>query len=236
MRIIFLNAWHGKAWLKLQKFILKESRQTDIFCFSEVNPPLSERISENLSGYRILLEKLIRVNYLGGVTEGQTIILKDSSDVLSSGKEFTYEVSPNDAGCLQYANISLNGTDFWIGNIHGMAQPAHKLDIPERIAQSQRIINFFSDKRGPKIIGGDFNLMPQTRSVTMFKEAGYRNLISEFEIKDTRGKLNHRQFKKNDLQMFADYVFVTPDVKVKNFQVPDVEISDHLPLILDFEI
>ena len=36
-------------------------------------------------------------------------------------------------------------------------------------------------------------------------------------------------------QHFADYVFVSKDVKVKKFEVPYLEISDHLPLILDFE-
>jgi endonuclease/exonuclease/phosphatase family metal-dependent hydrolase len=37
-------------------------------------------------------------------------------------------------------------------------------------------------------------------------------------------------------QPFADYIFITPDIKVKNFEVPDLEISDHLPMILDFDI
>ena len=34
----------------------------------------------------------------------------------------------------------------------------------------------------------------------------------------------------------VDYVFVSPEVKVIDFSVPNIEISDHLPLILDFEV
>jgi len=34
----------------------------------------------------------------------------------------------------------------------------------------------------------------------------------------------------------SDYVFVSLEVKVKKFEVPNIEISDHLPLILDFEM
>lgn len=34
----------------------------------------------------------------------------------------------------------------------------------------------------------------------------------------------------------ADYCFVFPEVKIKSFEVPNIEIFDHLPLILDFEI
>lgn len=108
-----------------------------------------------------------------------------------------------------------------------------------RLRQSEKIINFFNDKKGLKIIGGDFNLNPDTKSVMMFEKAGYRNLIKEFDIKSTRNKLSWKQFKNQPdfvKQYFADYVFVSSDVKVKDFTVPYNEISDHLPLILDFDI
>ena len=69
-------------------------------------------------------------------------------------------------------------------------------------------------------------------------------LILENKIKTTRNFHAWRQAKEMVAdgyrfygeQKFADYVFVSKDVKVKNFEVPNIEISDHLPLILDFEI
>ena len=39
---------------------------------------------------------------------------------------------------------------------------------------------------------------------------------------------------KPDFQKFADYVFVSPDVNVESFSVPDIDISDHMPLVLEF--
>ena len=35
---------------------------------------------------------------------------------------------------------------------------------------------------------------------------------------------------------FADYTFVTSGIKVESFEVPDVPISDHLPMILKFNL
>ena len=67
-------------------------------------------------------------------------------------------------------------------------RPGHKLDTPVRLRQSKLILDFLKDKVGSKIIGGDFNLLPETRSVEMFEKAGYRNLIKEFGIKNTRNK------------------------------------------------
>jgi endonuclease/exonuclease/phosphatase family metal-dependent hydrolase len=68
---------------------------------------------------------------------------------------------------------------------------------------------------------------------------GYRNLIKDFGIKSTRGRICWEQYKHKPgftKQFFADYIFVSKRVGVKGFQVPHIEISDHLPLILDFEI
>ncbi len=31
----------------------------------------------------------------------------------------------------------------------------------------------------------------------------------------------------------SDYVFVSPETDVMHFEVPDIEASDHLPLILE---
>ena len=35
---------------------------------------------------------------------------------------------------------------------------------------------------------------------------------------------------------FSDYVFASPDVEVQGFLVEDIEISDHLPMIVSAEM
>ena len=60
-----------------------------------------------------------------------------------------------------------------------------------------------------------------------------RNLIIEKNIPRTRSKLSPF-WGKSDFQKFADYTFVSKNIVVKDFSVPDVEISDHLPMILEF--
>lgn len=133
-------------------------------------------------------------------------------------------------------SIKKGNSNLHIANVHGKTHPGHKLDTPTRIKQSKAIIDFLENKKGLKIVGGDFNLLPNTRSVKLFEQNGYSDLIKKFGIKDTRGKINHEIHKNKTIQYFADYCFVSPDVKVKSFTVPDIEISDHLPLILEFEV
>jgi endonuclease/exonuclease/phosphatase family metal-dependent hydrolase len=55
------------------------------------------------------------------------------------------------------------------------------------------------------------------------------DLITKNDVKNTRSKFYTRNEK------FADYILVSPDIKVRDFKVMDEHVSDHLPLYLDFE-
>ncbi len=231
---MFFNIWHGQIWKGLKGFISDQSSKTDIFCFLEVDPDLQLKLKKVLPDFQTVYYKGIKTAYLNRTLEGRSIFVKKGIDIKESGAFDLFKTSPTDAGGMQYVKLSIKGKEFLIGEIHGKARPGTKLDTPIRLRQSQKIIDFFKDKKGPKIIGGDFNLMPDTKSVRMFESAGYLNLTKEFKIETTRNRLSWEQF--NSVQYFADYVFVSPDVKVVKFEVPKNEISDHLPQILDFEI
>jgi endonuclease/exonuclease/phosphatase family metal-dependent hydrolase len=58
-----------------------------------------------------------------------------------------------------------------------------------------------------------------------------RNLIREYGITSTRSSLY-----ATSPVMYADYALTTPGVKVNEFKVLPDEVSDHLALLLDFEI
>jgi endonuclease/exonuclease/phosphatase family metal-dependent hydrolase len=166
------------------------------------------------------------------------IFTQKDIEVLDSGRLNLYKNTTKDAGFASYITFKYGSKAINLLNIHGKANPGHKKDTPARLRQSEKIINFFANKSGPKIIGGDFNLNPDTKSVKMFEEARYRNLIKEFGIKSTRNTLAWEKYKNVPgyfKQYFADFCFVSPEVKVNSFEVPDVEVSDHLPMILDSE-
>ena len=216
----------------------KNSPTTDIFCLSEVQPELFSKLEFMLPHFRGFYE-VGRFDKVMGLTYGQAAFVKRGIEAQILGKVDTFRNVYNDMGFAMSLILTINKKPVYLMNVHGKARPGHKLDTPARARQSQKIINFLKSKEGPKIIGGDFNLMPSTYAVRLFEKEDYRNLIKDFEIKSTRNRLSWEQFASGPgfvRQYYADYVFVSPDVKVKNFEVPNVEISDHLPLILDFEI
>lgn len=134
---------------------------------------------------------------------------------------------PRNMHCIK---LKINKKEILIGNFHGYWFPGPKNDTSQRIAQSKKIRKIYDDFKGPKIIAGDFNLMPNTKSMEILEE-DMMNLIKKFRIKSTR----NQHYTKTP-ERFADYVLVSKEVKVNSFYVPEKVISDHLPLVLDFSV
>lgn len=84
----------------------------------------------------------------------------------------------------------------------------------------------------PCIVVGDFNLLPDTVEIQTLSQK-LHNLIEKFQIKTTRPDFDDGLDKGN---MVCDYIFVNDKVKVNDFRVLNVNVSDHFPLLLDFEI
>ncbi len=135
-------------------------------------------------------------------------------------------------------DIVMSGREIAVVNVHGISEPGDKRDCEVRLEQSRRTLSLVANAQSETIIIGDFNLFPDTESIQMIEKAGYRNLIIEHGITTTRGTNMHKlwpqyEHGKYGFQEFADYAFVSPGIRVADFAVPDLPISDHLPLILD---
>jgi hypothetical protein len=267
MKIISLNMYGGIVFEPLMQFIEKHS-DADVFCLQEAIFAKEEGIPLESNGARTNLVQEIAKRLpdhdfkfapmqdgFDTVEAGELPIAfglvtfwKKSMNVESKQDFFVYKdlntLKGQDYSTLGsnavIVTFDVNGEKLSILNTHGMSEPADKLDSPARISQSGNILNGLEDIGHAKIIMGDFNLYPDTESIQLFERAGYRNLIKEFDIKDTRGSMNkklHPEYEhgKYGFQPYADYTFVTDDVQVKQFDVPDEPISDHLPMILEIK-
>lgn len=228
MKLIFLNVWNGKI-KGIIKFIEDNRQDTDVFCFQEAYNEMKSICKDELSDFQetyaykyvALEEDFPQATY----TSKNVKVL--SSEILFEGKM--------DCGLGIYTQVEFKNINVHICNFHGLSKPGDKLDNSGRLNQPRGLVEFFKDKEGLKIIGGDFNLLPETESIKMFEKNGYRDLIKDFKIPTTRNQLAWEKYPDNK-QYYSDYVFVSQEVKVKKFSVPDVEISDHLPIILDIEL
>jgi len=232
MKIIFLNTWHSTMRDELYNYVKTHLSTTDIFCFQEAREEDRE-LYAGLFAKDFTLHAVKRTNPITDSEYGNALYVRSTIPVTASGAIFEYETGARDIGLASYVTLDIEGAKVTVCGIHGVPLPAHKLDTPARIYQSQTLIDTF-EGQDAVVIGGDFNLLPSTKSVQLFEAHGYRNLIRDFEIPTTRNRIVFEKFPDN-MQLYADYAFVSKSLSVKGFIVPEVIVSDHQPLELEVE-
>lgn len=126
--------------------------------------------------------------------------------------------------------IDVNGKELQIINVHGIWNK-DKIGDKRTINQSETIVSHIR-KDIPCIVVGDFNLLPNTESIGILNK-NMINLIDKYAIKSTRPIFDDGLDKGN---LVCDYVFVNNKIMVNDFKVLNNNVSDHLPLLLDFEL
>jgi exonuclease III len=253
MKLITLNLWGGKLYNPLIEFIKTHSGNVDIFCFqdalfgtkAEFSPVqkartnLFEEIQKVLTDFNAFIYRDQEESYIHGellpldVGCGQVIFVRKNIEVLENGGFRSHPDSPYHkggdlvSGRCQWIKIRSDGEEITILNLHGLWQrDSQKKDTPERMEQSQKIQEFFKNHTGKKILCGDFNIINDGNAMSMLEE-GMVNLVKKFNITSTRSSHYPKEEK------FADYVLVSKDIEVKDFQVLPDEVSDHLSLLLE---
>jgi hypothetical protein len=257
-QIVSLNTWGGQAIGPLLDFVRAEAPSTDLFCFQEVlnasmsidlecgfRTTLLADLAAALPDFEAAFNPIVTWDQPAGDGSAITIpfgLATFSRRTLEIGARCAARVIDHldtlDAvpglhsitRWLQLTEVRLPGSTLLVGNYHGIARPGTKLDNAERIEQSLAIRRLVDAHACPKILVGDFNLLPETESVSILAN-GLRNLVMERQIPTTRSRLNP-YFGTPQEQPHADYAFVSPGLPVLDFQVPDVLISDHLPMVL----
>lgn len=251
MKLITLNIWGGQIFEPLTEFLKRHSDEVDIFCFQEMfnNPPDVPSKASQATWYSKIPRSTIYSDIKAILPQHESYIhpTQDNEESLAMFVRNTIPISkieevyvyrwknamenddPSTYGInLEYLQFQQEGKQYTICNLHGHWTPNNKNDTPARLEQSKNIKKFLNSIEGAKILCGDFNTAPDTESMKILEE-GMKNLIKENGVISTRSQL----YKKEGIK-FADYILVSPEIDVKDFKVLQDQVSDHLPLYLDF--
>lgn len=229
MKVIFLNTWNGKQKTAIQNFLRDHMETTDIFCFQEAYDDM-RAIAQNL-----LVDFDEYYGYAFGFDDSsgtedfaQATYVRKKVAVIET-KEVVDKNHVRGLGLL--SSVNFQGKEVHILNYHGVSMPKHKLDTPDRLKQSADLASYFHSFNTPLILGGDFNFLPETNSYLQIKDIINRELVIDSKIKTTRNRLYWD--RRPQKHLYSDYIFASNDVVVNGLIVPEIEVSDHLPLILD---
>lgn len=253
MKLVCLNTWGGRAGADKLLGFLNSHRDADFLCLQEVWSAPYEGLEGVPAGADAIAHAEIMVHgrqEIGALLDGHAAffhpnhlndyglmtLVSTALRVVELGDVFVHRergyVPEGNLGLharnLQFVTVEGRSGPLSVVNFHGLWNGQGKGDSDERITQSRRILKFLEGRREPLVLCGDFNLLPDTESLRMLELAGLRNLVAQSGATSTRTSLYTRA------DPFADYVFVSDEIDVRDFRVLPEEVSDHAPLLLEF--
>lgn len=243
MKILQLNIWGGR--LEKQIVDLLKREQPDLVCLQEVVylPGGSSFLFEDLEelqkdadyeyAYHTPSHNLKMMNRQAAW--GNAIMSRlpflETNDVYTYKEpttDFDYleEKDYNLGRALQHVVVEAENGPLNVLNHHGYHVHSHKNGDEETLRQCGLIADYVRQLNSPVVLCGDFNLVPDSSSLELINEV-LVNHVKEQGILTTRTPLTHKTEA-------CDYIFTSPDIEVKNFQVLDDIASDHKALTVEF--
>lgn len=268
MRLVSLNAWGGREWDALSKWVPELG--ADILCLQEVtrapvespdwleyNDPhrhlaqrsdLFDDISRLLPTYRASFAAAARgeLRHDDGLVRSEhgIAIWSDRALAIAEARHsFVHGRFRPDGWGPEPVPRAIQAQRTWdpvseqsilVIHFHGLRDPSGKGETPARSAQCAAVLALLADMRRfgeACVLAGDFNVLPDNPMFGELAAAGMTDLVTTAGITDTRTSLYPKS------QRYDDYLLVSSEIRVQAFDVPaNPEVSDHRPLILDFNL
>lgn len=250
LKIVCLNLWHGGRLFD-QALDFLRSEDADIVALQEVNDAADPALEPR---FRTLIELRQRLLYPyyhyapsdtclwpeGKVINGLAVLSK--LPIVASNVTFflepyqddyvdTPENWPKRPRNLQHVTIALPNTTLNVYNFHGVWDLDGDNYSPQRKRMSEVILQSTEGKENV-ILTGDSNAK-ETNPAMRAIEA---HLASVFGSERTTSFNMKQKDNPGYATAVVDHMYVSPNIRVLSKQCPDVNVSDHLPLVVELEI
>ena len=176
----------------------------------------AEAIASEIKQYHVYQSKYP----MDSLAQKVPVVNKQGNAILTSQKIISHRFHYFSEGIKRLV-IELELEDFSIFLVH------LSLKFRHRQYQLQELHQLVKNVEKPVVVAGDFNVLWGDRELQLFLAAtGLRSANGE-------GQPSH---PSRSPRRQLDYIFHSPDIEITDFCIPQVKLSDHVPLICDFQI
>lgn len=252
IKVVSLNIWKGILFEEIVAFLLQQD--ADVLMLQEVYNATDASLAP---GLRALSELGKRLNYPysdfspalldnrqeGKIPEGNAVFSKlplTSFPLTFFAEPFNpdyvdiMENIPNAPQTMQHVELTTPVGPVHIYNIHGVWD----LDGDNNSEKRQRMFSIIAEATAGKtrvVVAGDSNAKTSNPAMSRLDE--HLRSVFGHELPTTFN------IKRKDLKAFPGYatapvdiMYVSPDVSVVSHSCPNVDVSDHLPLVVMLRI
>lgn len=206
-------------------------------CFIE----LTNLLEENYIGELAITERFAsgKETYLGNATFYKKDFSLLEKDIFYTHKnESVFDMKSTDfenvGRALLHLEIKIEEKKVSFLNMHG-AWGGTLLEKSHQTEQFEKIFKYLKFVKNPFIFTGDLNVVPSQPGIKKIGTIS-QDLITKYKATNTLNPRTHSAkvlFPKGGA---VDYIFVSPDLAVKKFEVLNEDLSDHLALTAEIEI
>ena len=224
--INFQEVWDGKKDNLPSGFrgleLLREKLDLPHFFFTP-------NVTDNRQEGRFLIGNAIFSRW--PIVQSETTFLEDkhpfNNDYLDRRENYPYVPKS-----LQRATIKTEDKVLNVFNFHGIWGKDGQ-DTDRRLEASRKIVEQIKERENV-ILSGDFNVNEGTKSISMIGD--YLNNVFKDDQRKNSFNLRIKGFDSGYAKAVVDFVFVSRNIQVLTHQMPDLDVSDHLPLICELEV
>lgn len=249
IKLLHLNILYGR-YIDALVYYLKD-KDFDILCFQEVGSGrVSAHGTDNFEEIKTRLgyagERVISWDIAGdknsfeanvifykpplSVVNKQIVWLKKGSAIPS----FETRRFQDDPRTALDVTFEQEGIKFHVITTH-LSWGQTSKDDNNKLAVGKKLYEYIRTVDAPYILTGDFNVNP-TSQVVKWIDSLARNLTVENHITNTLNPRTHKAPHLFPPGLAVDYIYVSDGVAVKDFQLINEDISDHLGLVLVYEL
>lgn len=248
VKFIQINIYKGKYLSSLLEFLKKE--EPDFVAMQEVTAGEMNLCDNTLNlfeyfkkelGLNGVLDKVMKPvdapkSYLGNAVFSKFQIIDSETLVLKTFDEFTMAKFNDFKSFTKFprnllsAECVLDGQKIRVISWHA-AWTAPPTDTEETLRQAKEVADYLKNLKQPFILGCDMNAVPQSRVAGLINTV-VRNLMMNSGVLQTTHPKIHKIAPRGFL---IDYIYESAHFKLKNLEVPQVTVSDHLPVVAELE-
>lgn len=144
-------------------------------------------------------------------------------------------VRSNDRYYIQATVTLPGGRTLTVGTVHLPFHPTFDTS-PHVLSMAERIVDF-TPKTGNYVLAGDLNKPPGSEAARLFRQNGLKSAGPAFRYPTwTTKPFKVGSWSYDELRWRLDYILYRGDLKRHRPQVLATDLSDHLPLMVEFEV
>lgn len=248
IKFIQINIYKGQYLDALTRFL--KSQKPDLISMQEVTAGEMSLCDKSLDLFKYfkdvlglwgVLDKVSipvdsKASYLGNavfsrykISDSKVLTLKTLKGL--SIEEFDKEENfPLFSRHLISAECTINSQKVRAISWHA-AWTAPPKDTVETLRQAELVADYLDNLGEPFILGCDLNAVPQSRTCGLINEVANNLMMNSRVLWTTHPKI-HKIAPRGFL---IDYIFTSAHFRLKKLEVPEVAISDHLPVVAELE-